>query len=192
MVEKMAIVLLFASACGLTACGGDNGTQDTASTQLAPSNTSESPAPAPESSNKESAQELVASLIDGSVLTNAHMSGSPCSLDTINGSYSKTSVVVARSQPAAFVGWVLNTTKRPAGKFRLVLKGVNDYVISSSTGVVRKDVSDYFKDPSLSSAGFDILGNLSSVATGDYKVILLIGDDGKNYFCETGKSITAQ
>lgn len=181
MISKIAMVLLLASVGSLSACGGDTGT----SSSSAPAGVV--PA-APTAAVPVSKGNVTPLAVD--VLTGAQWTSAACSLDTIDDNYSKDRISLDRAKPHVFRGWMLDEAKHPAGAFSVVLKGTNDYAISTATGELRKDVGEYFKDPALSTAGFSVSADLANVAAGDYDVEYVIQKAGKAYFCDTARTIS--
>lgn len=184
MANKVIVgAALLMNIFALAGCGSDNST--------APDNSSANAAAVANAPAKGvTAPEGDVSSLDSSVLAGAKWSGAACSLDTIDGSYSKDQLKLNRNHQHVFRGWTLDETKRPAGKFDLVLRGaVQDFAISTSTGELRKDVGDYFKDPALSASGFSVSATLSTVPAGVYDITFLFQRSGAAYFCDSGRKI---
>lgn len=126
--------------------------------------------------------------VDASVLASAKSTEQPCSLDSIDGNYAK-QVHVTASKPHVFRGWLLDASRKPAGKFSLMLEGKQDFAIPATTGVSRPDVGDYLKDPALDTVGFAFSSVIGSVPSGEYKLTLLISHGNGAHLCETGKAL---
>lgn len=71
-------------------------------------------------------------MIDASIIAAAKPTAQPCSLDAIDGSYAK-QVTVSVGKPHVFRRWLLNSSREPAGKFSLVLKGNHDFATPATT-----------------------------------------------------------
>lgn len=126
------------------------------------------------------------------VLAAAQSTNAACSLDSVDENYFKGQVKLTSGRSHVFRGWLLDETRHPAGNFSFVLKGMHNYAISAKTGVVRNDVGDYFKDPTLSDAGFNFSTTLTSISAGEYRVTFVIQRDQKAYFCDSGKTFTVE
>lgn len=130
--------------------------------------------------------------IDADVLAAAQRTSDTCSLDSIDGNYSKDQVKLAKGKPHVFRGWLLDEAKHHVGQFSLVLKGARNFAIQASTGVARADVGEFFKDPTLSDAGFNFSSTLASVQAGEYHVIYMAKNSGHTHLCDTGKTLTIE
>lgn len=126
--------------------------------------------------------------LEASALTSATPTGQPCSLDSIDGNYAK-QVHVTADTPHVFRGWLLDASRKPAGKFSLVLEGKQDFAIPATTGVSRPDVGAYLKNPALGIAGFAFSSAIGLVPSGDYELGLLVIRGNTVYQCETGKKL---
>ncbi len=126
--------------------------------------------------------------MDASVLASAKSTGQPCSLDSIDGNYAK-QVHVTADTPHVFRGWLLDASRKPAGKFSLVLEGKQDFAIPATTGVSRPDVGAYLKNPALGTAGFAFSSALESVSPGTYDVKLLVHQGSSAYVCDAKRKI---
>ena len=185
MASKIILVATLISTLPMAGCGHNEAgapakAQDNAVVASAASAASATTMPVPKG---------VVTPLDSGVLANARSTGVACSLDTIDGNYSKDLLALDRSHPHVFHGWLLDEAKQPAGEFSLVLKGTQDYAISASTGEIRKDVGEYFKDPALSAAGFSVSTDLSVVQSGGYDVIFVIQKSGHVYFCDSRRKL---
>ena len=177
MTNKSTAVVMLMGLFSLAGCG-NNGASAPTDTPVSVASPASAPVP----------QGDVTSL-GADVLAGAQWTGSACSLDTIDGSYSKDQLKLDRSRPHVFRGWALDEAKQPAGKFSLVLKGAQDYAISTTTGEIRKDVVEYFKDPALSAAGFSVSADLSTVPAGKYDIYFLTHKSGHAFFCASGRQV---
>lgn len=130
--------------------------------------------------------------ISADVLAAAQRTGDTCSLDSVEGNYSRDQVRLAKGKPHVFRGWLLDKAKHPAGQFSLVLRGAQNFGILASTGVARTDVGEFFKDPTLNDAGFNFSSTLASVQGGKYHVIYMTKNLDHTYFCDTGKTLTIE
>lgn len=130
--------------------------------------------------------------IGADVLAAAQRTGDTCSLDSVDGNYLKGQLKLARGKSHVIRGWLPDEAKHPAGQFSLVLKGAQNFSILASTGVARADVGEFFKDPTLSDAGFNFSSILAPVQAGEYRVIYMTKNSGHTYFCDTGKTLTIE
>lgn len=176
MNRKCMLVMSFATLV-LTACG-QSGQQSTNSTAQAPSS-AEIATPVPAGS----VQPVSAGDVNSAVL-----SGQACSLDAVDGDYAA-QVSMDKGKPHVFRGWLENNQQKPAGKFRIVMVGANDFAIPAETGVPRPDVATALKNPALADSGFNLSVNLDSVPSGDYTVRFLMQTNGKAYWCDAKKSV---
>lgn len=134
-----------------------------------------------------SPSEATASPMDASLLAAASWTRHACSLDMVDRGPPDASL--AKGTRHSFEGYVLDQSGQPAGAFSLVLKGAQTLAFPVTTGKSRPDVAEYFKNPSLASAGFEFSNTLASVPAGKYAVWYLIDRDSEKFFCDTGKSI---
>jgi glycosyltransferase involved in cell wall biosynthesis len=186
MTNKLTLAVALIGIFSLTGCGSNeaaspDGASSNAAMTSPTSAASVGAAPVPRGR---------VSPLESSTLTSAQWTGASCSLDTIDGSYSKDVLKLDKSHPHIFRGWLLDEAKKPAGKFSLVLKGSSDYAISASTGEIRKDVGEYFKNPALNDAGFSVSADLSTLQAGNYDVIFVIRKSGRAFFCESGRKVS--
>jgi hypothetical protein len=190
MTTKAYLIPLFFSVLVLAGCGNDG--------QQAPagaSNIGSAASAANTSVAREAATDIAEDQIHSlapNVLDSAKLTGAACSLDTIDDIYFNDQLKLVGGERHVFRGWVLDNTKHPAGSFSLVLKGSRIFAIPAATGVTRKDVSDFYKDPSLISAGFSISAELSPVPAGEYSLLFMIQSGQSTYYCDAKKSLTLQ
>ncbi|WP_140805277.1 hypothetical protein [Rhodanobacter glycinis] len=93
--------------------------------------------------------------IGADVLAAVQRTGGTCSLDLVDGNYLKGQLKLPKGKLQVFQRWLLDEAKHPAGQFSLVLKDAKNFAILVSTGAARADVGEFFKDPTLSDAGFN-------------------------------------
>lgn len=134
--------------------------------------------------------ESTARSITAEALAAASWTRNACSLDMIDKG--APDVTLKKGQPHLFEGFMLDANGAPAGAFLFVLKGDASTALPVSTGQARPDVADFFKNPDLTSAGFEFTSTLSAVAAGDYEVVFVLERDGVSYFCESGKRLTVE
>ncbi|GGY14385.1 hypothetical protein GCM10008098_01470 [Rhodanobacter panaciterrae] len=187
MTAKVLLTSIFIGMLTLAGCG--NNDQQNAAGAKSTAASANTPA-APEVTTVVAEDKI--QLIGADVLAAAQRTGDTCSLDSVDGNYSRNQVKLAEGKPHVFRGWLLDEAKHPAGQFSLVLKGAQDFEILVSTGVVRTDVGEFFKDPTLGDAGFNFSSALASVKAGDYHVIYMTKNSEKTYFCDTGKTLTIE
>jgi hypothetical protein len=187
MIRKYSLIPVFVAVVALVGCGG-NDQQTVAGSQASPAASAVSPAVEVTTAVTEDQIKPVSS----EILSSAQWTGAGCSLDSVDGNYSKDQVKLIKGKPHVFRGWLLGGTKRPAASFRVVLKGAQNFAISATTGVERKDVGEFFKDPSLASAGFNFSSNLNSIPAGEYSVTFLIEHEQHSFFCDAGKKLTIE
>jgi len=186
MASKIILVTMLISALPMAGCGHNEAGAPTRASGNAVAASAASAAGA----TTTPVPKGVVTPLDSGVLANAQSTGVACSLDTIDGNHSKDLLTLDRSRPLVFRGWLLDEAKQPAGEFSLVLKGTQDYAISASTGEMRKDVGEYFKDPALSAAGFSVSADLSVVQRGSYSLVLVIRKPGRVFFCDTERRVS--
>lgn len=187
MTSKVTVAAVLISFFTLAGCGNNEATNPAVPSATGTSAASTAPGA---SAATMSVPKGSVSPMDAGVVANAQWTGAACSLDTIDDSYSKDQIKLDRNHPHVFRGWLLDETKQPAGNFSLVLKGAQDYAISASTGEMRKDVGEYFKDPALNAAGFSVSADLSAVQVGDYDIKFVVQKSGHTYFCDSGKKLS--
>lgn len=167
-------------ALAMTSCG--HGTQQQAVTGARETQNAKAPA-----ANKAGSPQM----IDASVIAAAKPTGQPCSLDTVDGSYAK-QVRVTAGKPHVFRGWLLDASRKPAGKFSLILEGKQDFAIVAVTGVSRPDVGAYLRDPKLDEAGFEFVSAFTAIPPGEYKLVLLVDHRSAAHSCDVEKRLTVE
>jgi hypothetical protein len=130
--------------------------------------------------------------VNAEILASASQTGSICAFDSVDGNYFLNQVKLIKGRPHVFRGWLADEVKHPAGEFSFVLEGQQNFAIPVATGVVRSDVGDYFKDPSLAAAGYNFSTMLNSVPSGEYKATLVFHRGGRVYSCDTGKKFIVE
>lgn len=174
---KKALALVSSLAVfALSACGQSG--QQPASSTMQPSSSAEATAPAPAGSVQP---------VPASEVNSASLSGQACSLDTIDGDYAA-QVTLDKGKTHVFRGWLENDEQKPAGDFRIVLVGSQDYGMSAKTGVSRPDVAAGQNNPALTDAGFNASANLDSLPSGKYGIRFLMQTNDKTYWCDAKKS----
>ncbi|HKZ10549.1 MAG TPA: hypothetical protein VJL61_07570 [Rhodanobacteraceae bacterium] len=176
MNKKWVLVTPFA-ALVLTACG-QSGQQPANSTTSAPAS-AEITTPVPAGSVQP---------VPAGDVTSAALSGQACSLDAVDGDYAER-VSLDKGKPHVFRGWLENNQQKPAGKFRIVMVGAQDFAVPAETGVSRPDVATTLKNPALEDSGFNASVDLGSMPSGDYSVRFLMQTDGKMYWCDAKKNV---
>jgi hypothetical protein len=121
------------------------------------------------------------------LLGKAEWTAKNCSLDSVDGVTGNISV--AKGAPHVFKGFFIDETGGVPGPFSIVLKGARNYEVPVATGASRPDVGAFFKNPSLSLAGYEFSTTLDAVPAGDYTVWMLVRRDARSFFCEAGKTI---
>ena len=121
------------------------------------------------------------------ILTKADWTGKNCSLDSVDAMTKD--IAVAKGQPHVFKGFLIGHDDAAPGAFSLILKGSENYEIPVSTGAARPDVAEFFKNPALGNAGYDVSTTLASVPAGNYEVWMLIRKGERTFFCEAGQTI---
>lgn len=125
---------------------------------------------------------------DAGLLAKASWTGKACDLKVDSGD----SIALSKGAKVVLQGYLVDPANSPAGNFDLVLKGDKSYAIALTTGYPRPDVAEYFKAPSLATAGFAVRTGLESVAPGTYTVDFVMDRDGATYFCESGKKVVVE
>lgn len=175
-MNKLLALIAAVGIVPLAGCG-QSGQQSTGTTGTQPSAEHTTPVTA------SSIQPVAAG-----VVSSAQLSGEPCSLDSVDGSYAAR-VPLSKSKPAIFRGWLESHQRHPAGSFSLVLIGKQAYGIPAKTGVDRPDVASGRNDPGLEAAGFNFSAILDVLPAGDYSVRFLMSEGGKAYWCDTKKTV---
>lgn len=113
-----------------------------------------------------------------------------CSFDSVGDTFFKDRLAVDRSAPVVLRGWLSTEAQKPAGAFRLVLKGAEQaFAIPASTGVARPDVASHFKNDALATAGFNLTTGLNPVPAGTYALWLVYDAGGTLKYCDTAKQL---
>lgn len=110
---------------------------------------------------------------------------SNCALDAINGAPALSARLPAGSG-TTFEGWVVDDTKRPAGRVHLFLKGPRSFDISGTTGIGRADVAAAVA-PQAELAGFKIEVAHLNVPPGRYSIAIDAADH--RFRCETNANV---
>jgi hypothetical protein len=189
MTAKVSLACGFISALTLFGCGKTDQPPVDGSNSGATTATPAMPA-TPEATT--AVAEGGITTLDPAVLSEAKWTGAGCSLDTVDGNYSKDGVRLTSGKSHVFRGWILNAAKQPAGKFGLVFKGATTFVVAASTGVSRSDVGAFYKNPALNSAGFNFSTTLTPIPAGDYRMSFIIQESGHAHFCDAGKTLTVE
>ncbi|WAC63031.1 hypothetical protein OVA13_16890 [Pseudoxanthomonas sp. SL93] len=178
--------LLVAAIFSVAGCRDRAAPENTSSKTAAESATA-TPEPAPPSN---AVDEAKTAAMDDARLATAAWTRHACSLDMIDNGPPEGSL--DKGMPHLFQGFVLDQNGTAAGDFTVVFKGEKSFGIPVSTGKNRQDVADFFKNPSLASAGFEFTSTLSPIPSGDYKVLFLIDRGAELFFCEAGKQISVK
>ena len=96
---------------------------------------------------------------------------------------------VRRDQPSLLRGYAIAPSGAPPDAFEIVLAGARAYSIAATTGIDRPDVASYFDDPRLARSGFRVGVNYSGLEPGRYAVEFHGMQDGRGWFCESGKTL---
>ncbi len=115
-----------------------------------------------------------------------------CSLDTVDGNYSKQPIELRRGSKHVFQGWLLDEQGMPATTFDVLLTGDESFVIQARAGSTRNDVAEYFRNQMLAKSGFNLSTNVTGIADGEYAISLLIVKGNHVYRCRTGRSVTVK
>lgn len=193
MTTKASLICVFISALALAGCGNNDQQPPVDGQSNGASSTAPAAPAAPAAPEVTTAvAEDKIQVLGSDVLAAAQWTNAACSLDTVDGNYSKNQVKLISGKPHVFRGWLLNATKHPAGQFSLVLKGLRTFAVPASTGVTRADVGAFFKNPALSDAGFNFSSTLTSIPVGEYHVTFIIQEPGHVYFCDADKTLTVE
>lgn len=191
MISKSGVILTFASVLLLAGCSDTDkaGAQDSASADTAPAQFIET------SDSSEQRAPLVVDEtkvlpVDDDVLATADWTAKNCSLDSVDGV--ATDISISKPGAHVFRGFLIGEANEAPGAFSILLKGAKSFEIPVSTGALRPDVAEFFKNPSLLTAGYEFSTTLNAVSPGTYAVWMLIRHDGRTYFCEAGKTITVK
>lgn len=179
MNKKWVLFTPFA-ALVLTACG-QSGHQPASSTVQAPSS-AEITTPVPAGSVRP---------VSAGDVNSAALSGQACSLDAVDGDYAA-QISLNKGKPHVFRGWLENNQQEPAGEFRIVMVGTQNFAIPAETGVPRPDVATVLKNPALENSGFNVSVDLGSLPSGDYTVRFLMQTGGDAYWCDAKKTLDLQ
>ena len=91
-----------------------------------------------------------------------------------------------------FQGYLIGHANQAVPEFSIILEGGQKsrlYQAPAQSGLLRPDVAEYFKQPSLIRSGFMGMVGTDRVLPGDYKVNFYFKEDGVEYFCESGKTL---
>lgn len=123
-------------------------------------------------------------------LAAAAASTAPCSFDSVGDTFFKDRLAVDRSAPVVLRGWLSTEAAKPAGAFRLVLKGADRaFSIPAAAGVARPDVASHFKNDALATAGFNLTTSLNRLPAGTYAIWLVYDAGGTLKYCDTTKQL---
>lgn len=112
-----------------------------------------------------------------------------CSLDTVDGIYSRTGFDLPKERSHVVRGWFVDSRHRPVQEFRIILKGKRTFGISAHTGVSRPDVAAYFHDKLATTAGFEVGLSLADLPDDTYDISYLVEGEHDTYVCESGKTV---
>lgn len=192
--SRLALVMLIVLAAGCRdrrEPAADAGVASAAATPAAAApGTPAKAAEGPAAERSTAVDPLAVVPLDAAALAKAAVSSAPCSFDSVGGSFFQGSLSVERAAPLVLRGWLSDEARKPAGAFRLVLKGEGRaFAIPAQTGVARPDVAKYFKNEDLRTAGFNVSTSLSAVPPGSYALWLLFGPDDAPRYCDTAKRL---
>ncbi len=101
-----------------------------------------------------------------------------CSLDTINGSITR-SATVSRKIPLSISGWIVNNTATGATQEKVVIRLSSTdgsslfYASASNQKISRPDVASALRNPNFEKSGFNLMATLKAVSTGQYNLELI-------------------
>lgn len=125
--------------------------------------------------------------VAGQRLASAGWTRHACSLDMVDNG--PPDAVLPKGSPHVFKGFVLGSDGGVAGDFMVLFKGKELFGLPTATGASRPDVAAYFKNPSLSAAGFEFSTTLSSIPEGNYEIVYLMDNGPESFFCESGRKV---
>jgi hypothetical protein len=114
--------------------------------------------------------------------------GGLCSLDTINGSITR-SETVSRKTPLSISGWIVDNTTTGATHGKVVIRisstdGASSFYASASNQMIsRPDVASALKNPNFEKSGFNLIVSLRTTPTGQYKLELMQFDNQTLLIC---------
>lgn len=183
--------LLVLAACMVSACQGE------APQDAAPASSSASQG-APGSGNAQAgnadgqgaSDALTVSEIDPALRQGATWTAKACSLTTEGGD----ELTADEGSVKSFEGYLIGPDNEPAGSFDFVLRAQDGraFKVATKTGSSRPDVAEYFKTPSLESAGYNFSASLDGLPAGRYAVDFMLERSGVQYFCESGKHLVVR
>lgn len=114
-----------------------------------------------------------------------------CAIDKANQLPATQIVSVATSEKLELAGWVATASKQVPDEFQIVLQSVdNVYAAKAKAGYPRADVAKALQSDDLKLAGFDVFGDLASVAPGEYTVSVAHLEAGNVFICPDRARIT--
>jgi hypothetical protein len=126
--------------------------------------------------------------MDAAALAAAAWTRNACSLNGVNATLSE--FQADRAQPVVFRGYLIDETGGVPANFSLVLKqGTSLFTVPATTGVARPDVAEFFRNPALERAGFEVAVDASDLDAGAYEVKFLIDRGEQSYFCEADAGV---
>lgn len=94
-----------------------------------------------------------------------------CSIDTINDQLAKDANPIADKTKIKFEGWAANVAAgTTAQEIYVELEGPAKFYLKANPGIKRLDVASAFNKPSLETAGWVSLADLSALGAGRYKM----------------------
>jgi hypothetical protein len=116
-----------------------------------------------------------------------------CALDAVNGQKAISgSFQLTSNQPVTFEGWVSTSDLHNPQSLSIVLQGVSDFGMKSTTGVMRSDVAQAYKSPDLMNAGYKADLPELSVSAGSYSVLLIHEEKGVKFVCDPKLHVTVK
>ena len=186
--------LFFLTAAAVLALGGCGDSTPAPASNPAANASATAPAQTPVAASEPVAPEQRAfASIATDTLKKAARISHDCSLDVVAGQAAG-STVLDRTASPLFSGWVADTaTGAVPSSGQLVLKGAQDFALTFDTGSPpRTDVAKALNKPAFTASGYQVHGDLSSVAAGKYSVLILSNVAGQSLLCDTSKRVSVR
>lgn len=114
----------------------------------------------------------------------------PCSLDALNDQPARDVTIVADKARIKVVGWAGNMADGTSPQeVWLEFNGVNSGYVRATRGGKRPDVAKHFNKSGLTDSGWKAFVDLSSLASGTYKVHVIMTDRRQAFGCDTKRAV---
>ena len=116
---------------------------------------------------------------------------SPCSLDGVNDRPAAEKNIVGEKSKVILSGWAADMLNQVAAdEMWIEISGPSTvYLKASGSTEKRPDVASYFNNPAMLETGWRIYANLSSLASGDYLLRVIMRTGTKTLICDTKRRL---